>query len=102
MFGVRKERKIGGNDFLILNQQFDFDQSGPAHPARSGPVGYAGDCSKAAARPDANSRPSAMAARQAGVFSKMYSTALLAGEKSGNLSGVLDYYIAYQRVRSGD
>ncbi|MGC0779221.1 MAG: hypothetical protein WCD68_18625, partial [Candidatus Acidiferrum sp.] len=23
MFGVRKERKIGGNDFLILNQQFN-------------------------------------------------------------------------------
>ena len=33
------------------------------------------------------------------VFSsKVYSTAILAGEKSGNLSGVLDYYIAYQRV----
>jgi type IV pilus assembly protein PilC len=31
----------------------------------------------------------------------MYSTAILAGEKSGNLSGVLDYYIAYQRVSTG-
>jgi len=38
---------------------------------------------------------------EAGVFSKMYSTAILAGEKSGNLSGVLDYYIAYQRVSTG-
>src|SRR5207247_8657530 len=35
---------------------------------------------------------------EAGVFSKVYSTAILAGEKSGNLPGVLDYYIAYQRV----
>jgi type IV pilus assembly protein PilC len=35
------------------------------------------------------------------VFSKVYSTAILAGEKSGNLSGVLDYYIAYQRVSTG-
>jgi len=34
-------------------------------------------------------------------FRKVYSTAILAGEKSGNLSGVLDYYIAYQRVSTG-
>src|SRR6202044_2589772 len=34
-------------------------------------------------------------------FSKVYSTAILAGEKSGNLSGVLDYYIAYQKVSTG-
>src|SRR6266699_476934 len=38
------------------------------------------------------------AVAEAGVFSKVYSTAILAGEKSGNLPGVLDYYIAYQRV----
>ncbi len=38
---------------------------------------------------------------EAGVFSKVYATAILAGEKSGNLSGVLDYYIAYQRVSTG-
>ena len=35
------------------------------------------------------------------MFSKVYSTAILAGEKSGNLPGVLDYYIAYQRVSTG-
>jgi type IV pilus assembly protein PilC len=38
---------------------------------------------------------------ESGVFSKVYSTAILAGEKSGNLPGVLDYYIAYQRVSTG-
>src|SRR5262249_61143079 len=38
---------------------------------------------------------------EAGVFSKVYVTAILAGEKSGNLPGVLDYYIAYQRVSTG-
>jgi len=38
---------------------------------------------------------------EAGAFSKVYSTAILAGEKSGNLPGVLDYYIAYQRVSTG-
>ena len=41
------------------------------------------------------------AVNEAGVFSKVISTAILAGEKSGNLPGVLDYYIAYQRVSTG-
>ena len=41
------------------------------------------------------------AVTEAGVFSKVYSTAILAGEKSGNLSGVLDFYIAYQKVSTG-
>jgi type IV pilus assembly protein PilC len=41
------------------------------------------------------------AVTEAGVFSKVYSTAILAGEKSGNLSGVLEYYIAYQKVTTG-
>jgi type IV pilus assembly protein PilC len=31
----------------------------------------------------------------------VYVTSILAGEKSGNLTGVLDYYIAYQRVSTG-
>jgi type IV pilus assembly protein PilC len=38
---------------------------------------------------------------QQGSFPKVYVTAVLAGEKSGNLPGVLDYYIAYQRVSTG-
>jgi len=41
------------------------------------------------------------AVAEAGVFSKVYSTAILAGEKSGNLPGVLDQYIVYQRVTTG-
>src|SRR5260370_17839684 len=41
------------------------------------------------------------AVAEAGVFSKVYSTAVLAGEKSGNLPGVLDCYIADQRVSTG-
>jgi type IV pilus assembly protein PilC len=36
-----------------------------------------------------------------GMFPKVYVTAVLAGEKSGNLTGVLDYFIAYQRVAVG-
>ena len=35
---------------------------------------------------------------QEGLFPKVYVTSVLAGEKSGNLSGVLDYYIAYQKL----
>src|SRR5437660_6552736 len=35
---------------------------------------------------------------QQGLFPKVYVTSVLAGEKSGNLSGVLDYYIAYQKL----
>ena len=31
----------------------------------------------------------------------MYTVSVVAGEKSGNLSGVLDFYIAYQRVSTG-
>jgi type IV pilus assembly protein PilC len=36
-----------------------------------------------------------------GLFPKVYVTAVLAGEKSGNLTGVLDYFIAYQRISVG-
>jgi len=38
------------------------------------------------------------ALEQEGLFPKVYVTSVLAGEKSGNLSGVLDYYIAYQKL----
>jgi len=108
MFGVRKERKISGNDFLILNQQFNT-------LIKAGlPILRALDllATRAAApklRPILTQirdrvregRSLSEAVDEAGVFSKVYSTAILAGEKSGNLSGVLDYYIAYQRVSTG-
>jgi type IV pilus assembly protein PilC len=38
---------------------------------------------------------------QESIFPKVYVTSVLAGEKSGNLSGVLEYYIAYQKLSSG-
>ena len=41
------------------------------------------------------------ALEQEGLFPKVYVTSVLAGEKSGNLSGVLEYYIAYQKLSSG-
>jgi len=108
MLGVRKERKIGGNDFLILNQQFNT-------LIKAGlPILKALDllATRATApklRPIISQirdrvregKSLSEAVDEAGVFSKVYSTAILAGEKSGNLSGVLDYYIAYQKVSTG-
>src|ERR1700739_3787975 len=108
LFGVRKERKIGGNDFLILNQQFNT-------LIRAGlPILRALDllATRASApklRPILTQirdrvregKSLSEAVNEAGVFSKVYSTAILAGEKSGSLSSVLEYYIAYQKVRPG-
>jgi type IV pilus assembly protein PilC len=36
--------------------------------------------------------------RQQGIFPKMYVTSVMAGEKSGSLTEVLDRYISYQRI----
>src|SRR5258706_1968911 len=108
MLGMRKERKISGNDFLILNQQFNT-------LIKAGlPILKALDllATRATApklRPILTQvrdrvregKSLSEAIEEAGVFSKVYSTAILAGEKSGNLSGVLEYYIAYQKVSTG-
>lgn len=101
-------RQVGGSDFLILNQQFntlikaglpilralDLLADRATSPKLRPILGQVRDRVR-----EGKSLSEAVA--EAGVFSKVYSTALLAGEKSGNLSGVLDYYIAYQRVSTG-
>src|SRR5215469_11811055 len=106
--GGRRVRKISGNDFLILNQQFNT-------LIKAGlPILKALDllATRATApklRPILvqirdrvkEGKSLSEAVEEAGVFSKVYSTAILAGEKSGNLSGVLEYYIAYQKVSTG-
>src|SRR5215469_14790783 len=108
MLGVRKERKISGNDFLILNQQFntlikaglpilkalDLLATRATAPKLRPVISQIRDRVR-----EGKSLSEAVA--EAGVFSKVYSTAILAGEKSGNLPGVLDYYIAYQKVSTG-
>jgi type IV pilus assembly protein PilC len=104
----RGDRAVRGADFLIFNQQFNT-------LIKAGlPILKALDLlSERTAAPSL--RPLLMDVRQrvregaplsdafeaAGVFPKVYTTALLAGERSGNLAGVLDDYIAYQRVTSG-
>src|SRR5215467_7751270 len=104
----RTGRQVGGSDFLILNQQFntlikaglpilkalDLLATRATSPKLRPVVGQIRDQVR-------EGKSLSEAVDEAGVFSKVYSTAILAGEKSGNLPGVLDYYIAYQRVSTG-
>ncbi len=107
-FRQQRTRVVGGNDFLIFNQQFNT-------LIKAGlPILKALDLlAKRAASPrlrplldevrlrvrEGASLSETLEAQ--GVFPKVYTTAVLAGEKSGNLTGVLDYFIAYQRVSAG-
>lgn len=104
----RRERVVGGSDFLIFNQQFNT-------LVKAGlPILKALDLlAERAASPklrplltDVRERVRegaslSEALEEQGTFPKVYTTAVLAGEKSGNLTGVLDYYITYQRVSTG-
>src|SRR5580658_1829637 len=106
--GVRRERKISGNDFLVLNQQFNTLVKAGLPILRALDL-LATRASAPKLRPVLTQirdrvregKSLSEAVDEAGVFSKVYSTAILAGEKSGNLSGVLEYYIAYQKVSTG-
>ncbi|MGO9642595.1 MAG: type II secretion system F family protein [Candidatus Acidiferrales bacterium] len=104
----RSERAASGTDFLVFNQQFNT-------LIKAGiPILKALDLlAERAASPrlrpllaevrrqvrEGASLSEAM--EQQGAFPKVYTTSILAGEKSGNLSGVLDFYIAYHRVSTG-
>lgn len=106
--GAQKSRVLKSGDFLIFNQQFNT-------LVKAGlPILKALDLlAERAASPTLqpllkdvrdNVREGASlseALEQQGLFPKVYVTSILAGEKSGNLSGVLDHYIAYQKVSSG-
>src|SRR4029077_18017556 len=106
--GAQKSRVLKSGDFLIFNQQFntlikaglpilkalDLLAERAASPALQPLLKDVRD----------NVREGASlseALGQQGLFPKVYVTSVLAGEKSGNLSGVLDHYIAYQMVSSG-
>jgi len=107
-FTRRRERTIGGSDFLILNQQFNTLIKAGLLILRALDL-LADRASSPKLRPVISQirdrvregKSLSEAVTEAGVFSKVYSTAILAGEKSGNLSGVLEYYIAYQKVSTG-
>ena len=105
MLQRQSSRKIGGSDFLILNQQFntlikaglpilralDLLAERAASPRLRPIIAQIRDRVR-------EGKSLSEAVNEAGVFSKVFSTAILAGEKSGNLPGVLDYYITYQKV----
>lgn len=108
LLAPRRERAVGSSDFLIFNQQFNT-------LIKAGlPILKALDLlAERAASPRlrpvlADVRESVRegaslseALEQQGVFPKVYTTSVLAGEKSGNLTGVLESYIAFQRVTTG-
>ena len=104
----RSGRQITGSEFLVLNQQFNTLIKAGLPILRALDL-LATRASAPKLRPviaqirdhvrEGKSLSEAVA--ESGLFSKVYSTAILAGEKSGNLPGVLDYYIAYQRVSTG-
>jgi type IV pilus assembly protein PilC len=108
LFQRRGDRTIRGTDFLVFNQQFntlikagipilkalDLLADRAASPRLRPVLGEV-------RRRVKEGVPLSEALEQEGVFSKVYTTAVLAGEKSGNLPGVLDYYIAYQRISMG-
>src|SRR5438046_7602314 len=104
----RTGRQIGGSDFLILNQQFNTLIKAGLPILRALDL-LATRASSSRLRPVVEQirdhvregKSLSEAVDEAGVFSKVFSTAILAGEKSGNLSGVLEYYIAYQKVSTG-
>src|SRR6202158_3683416 len=104
----RTQRQIGGSDFLILNQQFNTLVKAGLPILRALDL-LATRATTPKLRPIITQirdrvregKSLSEAIDEAGVFSKVYSTAILAGEKSGNLSGVLDFYIAYQKVSTG-
>jgi type IV pilus assembly protein PilC len=106
--GAHRARKILTNDFLIFNQQFNT-------LIKAGlPILKALDLlAERAAAP--RLRPVLQDVRQRvrdgallsealeaqGSFPPVYITAITAGERSGNLTGVLEQYISYLRVSTG-
>jgi type IV pilus assembly protein PilC len=108
VFRRRRSRSISGTDFLIFNQQFNtLIKAGL--PILKGLDLLAERAASPRLKPilmDVRDRVRngavlSEAFEQQGVFPKVYTTAVLAGEKSGNLTGVLEQYIAYQQVSTG-
>lgn len=106
--GSRSSRKLPTGDFLIFNQQFNtLIKAGL--PILKALDLLADRAALPKMRPILNDvrgrvREGALlsdAVEASGMFPPVYVTALRAGEKSGELSGVLDDYIAYQRTTTG-
>jgi type IV pilus assembly protein PilC len=106
--GARRARKILINDFLIFNQQFNTLIKAGLPILKSLDL-LAERAAAERLRPilqDVRQRvregallSEALAAQ--GSFPPVYVTAITAGERSGNLTGVLEQYISYLRVSTG-
>jgi type IV pilus assembly protein PilC len=106
--GGRRERAIRPHDFLIFNQQFHtLIKAGL--PILKGLDLLAERAAAVRLRPvlaevrqrvrDGALLSEALSAQ--GSFPAVYVTVIAAGERSGNLTGVLEQYIAYLRVSTG-
>jgi len=105
---ARRDRTIRQDDFLIFNQQFntlikaglpilkslDLLAERAAAPRLRPILGEVRHRVR-------NGALLSEALAEQGSFHPVYVTAVTAGERSGNLSGVLDQYISYLRVTSG-
>lgn len=106
--GGHREGSVKSGDFLIFNQQFNTLIKAGLPILKSLDL-LAERAASARLRPalmDVRNRVRegaslSEALEQQGGFPKVYVTAVLAGEKSGNLTGVLDYYISYQKLATG-
>jgi type IV pilus assembly protein PilC len=104
----RRDRAVRGNDFLIFNQQFNTLIKAGLPILRALDL-LADRTAAPRLRPVLSDvrqqvRDGALlseAIDAQGIFPPVYTSTVLAGEKSGNLSGVLDQYIAYQKTSSG-
>ena len=106
LWRAARDRAVKDADFLVFNQQFNtlikaglpiLEGAGSACRTRRH-ARHCAPCSRRCADRVREGASLSEALEQQGGFPKVYVTAVLAGEKSGNLPGVLDYYIAYQRV----
>src|SRR5580700_7994207 len=107
-FGQRRQKSVQGGDFLVFNQQFNtLIKAGI--PILKGLDLLSERAAAERLRPVLTEvrrlvregTTLSEALEQQGVFPKVYTVSVLAGEKSGNLSGVLEYYITYQKVTTG-
>jgi len=103
--GLSRRRKLNLEKFLIFNQQFvTLIRAGL--PILKGLDLLAerltdpklGPYIKAVREEVRNGTLLSEAFRQQGVFPKIYVTSVMAGEKSGSLTEVLDRYISYQKM----
>jgi type IV pilus assembly protein PilC len=105
---VRQDRKIRLDDFLIFNQQFNTLIKAGLTILKSLDL-LAERAASQRLRPVLvevrdrvrNGAMLSEAMEAQGTFPPVYVTVISAGERSGNLSGVLDQYIAYLRTSSG-